>query len=219
MDVQMPEMDGYEATAAILAAEQGTTRRTPIIAMTALAMKGDRERCLAAGMDGYVAKPVDREQLFNAIVEAVESSSSSAAANRQIAMSERGDESGSKATPDILDLEAAQVRIPGGMKAVKRMARLLLDECPKMLREIHEALLTGDAVRLQRGAHTLKGSADVFAAQQVVAAAERLEIMGREDELGDGVKGALGELEVEVRRLLDAISSQTSDSTTVRKIT
>src|SRR5439155_13753832 len=70
MDVQMPEMDGFEATVAIRAAERATGRHLPIVAMTAWAMKGDRERCLAAGMDGYVAKPIDATELYATLEQA-----------------------------------------------------------------------------------------------------------------------------------------------------
>jgi two-component system, sensor histidine kinase and response regulator len=71
MDVQMPEMDGFAATAAIRAAEAGGERRLPILALTALAVVGDRERCLAAGMDGYLTKPIQGDRLLRAVADAL----------------------------------------------------------------------------------------------------------------------------------------------------
>ncbi len=76
MDVQMPEMDGYSAARAIRQGEEGTGRHLPIIAMTAQAMAGDSDRCLAAGMDGYVSKPIQRQLLFDTIREVLARASS-----------------------------------------------------------------------------------------------------------------------------------------------
>ena len=208
MDVQMPVLDGFEATAVIREREAHTGRHTPIIAMTANAMKGDRERCLAAGMDGYVAKPVEREELLNAIDKAVSVNQSSAGIQPKSG-SRAAESSIAQPTNGIIDLKAAHSRIPGGTEAVKRMAQLLIDECPKMIREIQDGLAAGDAVRFQRGAHTLKGSADVFGASQVVEVAKRLETMGREEQLGNGAEVALVELDAEVGRLIDALRAQT----------
>lgn len=105
---------------------------------------------------------------------------------------------------DVIDLAAAQERIPGGTEALNRMARLLLGECPKLMNDIREGLAEKDAKRLQRGAHTLKGSADVFAASRVVAVAKQLEAMGREAEF-QGAEAHLAELEHEVARLEEAL--------------
>jgi two-component system sensor histidine kinase/response regulator len=74
MDIQMPEMDGFEATAAIRKQEESTGQHLPIVAMTANAMQGDRERCLAAGMDGYIAKPIHAKDLMDAIENLCQSS-------------------------------------------------------------------------------------------------------------------------------------------------
>jgi CheY-like chemotaxis protein len=69
LDIQMPELDGFEVTAAVRAQEEGTGRRLPLVALTAHAMQGDRERCLAAGMDGYVTKPIQMEQLAKVMAD------------------------------------------------------------------------------------------------------------------------------------------------------
>ncbi|QDV41841.1 Signal transduction histidine-protein kinase BarA [Stieleria neptunia] len=204
MDVQMPEMDGLEATIAIRELEKPNERHTPIIAMTAAAMKGDREKCLQVGMDGYISKPIDPEQLTSTLKEIspAESDPESAAA-ADVVQSGPPPE-----TSDVIDLEFAQTRIPGGAQGVKEVAQLLIDECPKMIHEIREGLANQDANQVRRGAHTLKGSADWFAAKRVVATAKRLEHHAHDGDLVSA-SAVLPELEAEVRQLVDAVKELT----------
>ena len=89
MDVQMPNMDGLEAAAAIRALERGTTRHVPIVAMTARAMKGDQERCLAAGMDGYISKPIQPGRMMEAIAHATERTAAPAEATAEATAARR----------------------------------------------------------------------------------------------------------------------------------
>jgi CheY-like chemotaxis protein len=203
MDVQMPKMDGLEATLAIREYEKQEGRHTPIIAMTAAAMKGDREQCLRVGMDGYVSKPIDPEQLFNTLDKFAPSSP-----GRTTDVVSVGSDVG---TTNVLDLESAQARIPGGFEAVKQVAQLLLDECPKILADIREGLASTNATQVQRGAHTLKSSADVFAARGVVAAARRLEEIGRDGDL-TSARDAFADLETEVTHLMDAVHAVTNSA-------
>jgi two-component system sensor histidine kinase/response regulator len=200
MDVHMPEMDGYDATAAIRRQEQMSGRHTPIIALTANAMQGDRDRCLEAGMDGYLAKPITRQQLCQALAQhvtvgAFEPTASNAPVERDAALLDAS---------DVFDLDAAQKRIVGGMENVKALAGVLTEECATLLAQMHAGLASGDARLVERAAHTLKGSADLFSAQRVVSAAWRLETLAREHNLRDAAQ-ALPELESEVARLLDAL--------------
>ena len=172
MDVQMPDMDGLEATAAIRAHEQISGGHVPIIAMTAHAMKGDRERCLAAGMDGYVAKPLQARELF----EVVESFFF-----RQVSPDLEGGTSRSEESP--FDLSDALRHVNGDKDLLKELLQLFAVECPQLLTEIRNAINHSDAVLLRRAAHTLKGSISNFGAPAVVAAAQRLENLGRDGNL------------------------------------
>ena len=108
--------------------------------------------------------------------------------------------------PDLLDLDAARQRLPGGSELLKETLQIMLEECPKLLQEIRESLESQDPQRLRRAAHTLKGSADVFAAKPVVAAAQQMEIMAKQGDL-DNAKAVLDKLEAEVERLCVAIGS------------
>jgi signal transduction histidine kinase/DNA-binding response OmpR family regulator/HPt (histidine-containing phosphotransfer) domain-containing protein len=192
MDVQLPTLDGYQATRAIRNSKS-PHKRTPIIAMTANAMKGDRERCLQAGMDGYVAKPIDREKL-RAAVESVPATvlpQPEAQHPQPVATAPGlGHGGGETSTPaagkwdvaqeaGMIDWEAALQRIPGEIDVARDLAAMLRTEAPRLLNETATALQAGDWVRLRRAAHTLKGSASIFAAQAVVDLAGQLESMAK----------------------------------------
>ena len=191
MDVQMPEMDGLEATAAIRRAEAQTGGHVPIIAMTAHAMKGDRDRFLAAGMDGYVAKPVRPHELY----AAVEGGGPDA-------------EDGLIAPADVsFEWDAALERVGGDEAMLRDLAEMFFAECPKLIQQIHEHIAGADGPELRRAAHTLKGSAHVFGAEEVAEAAHRLEEIGREEAFADAEE-ALALLEDEVARLLPALRTK-----------
>lgn len=111
-------------------------------------------------------------------------------------------------TDGVFSWEEAEKRIPGGMEMVKEMAQMLLTECPKLLEQIRNGLAAGDVKQVKIGAHTLKGSADVFAAKRVVEAAKKLEMMGRNEDLTGGDE-ALAALEKEVETLTLAIQAET----------
>ena len=174
MDVQMPEMDGLEATAAIRRAEAQSGGHIPIVAMTAHAMKGDRDRFLAAGMDGYVAKPVRPHELY----AAVEGGGSNAEAELS-------------APVDVpFEWDAALENVGGDEAMLRDLVEMFFAECPKLMERIREHIADADGAELRRAAHTLKGSAHVFGAAEAAEAAHRLEEIGREEAFADAGGGA-----------------------------
>jgi PAS domain S-box-containing protein len=144
MDVQMPEMDGYEATAAIRREEKKTGGHIPIIAMTAYAMKGDRERCLAVGMDRYISKPVRAKELFENIegtqTMPVESADPTPA---------------SPLGEGIVDEAEALSRVGHDRQLLGELAGVFLNESPRLLDTIRAAIAKGDAPKLRIAAHSL----------------------------------------------------------------
>jgi signal transduction histidine kinase/CheY-like chemotaxis protein/HPt (histidine-containing phosphotransfer) domain-containing protein len=196
MDVQMPVMGGFEATRLIRNREAGSGRRTPIIAVTARAMKGDREACLEAGMDGFVPKPIQSARLLEALELLAPGSPSETL--QQIAPVSQADEAGPRsvavAQPSADLDEAALLVVVGGNRALAgELAVLFLDDIEPRMNEINIAVTERDAVRLRAGAHALRGSAATMTAQSVAAAAGELETMGHSGLL-DGVQRALEEL-------------------------
>jgi len=188
MDVQMPTMDGFEATGRIRQKEQLSGGHIPIIAMTAHAMKGDRERCLAAGMDGYIPKPIRAKDLYKA-VETI------TAAIRE------AHGGGSEA----LDRDYLLAQSGGSAETLKEIVELFAVECPKLMAQIRSAITSGNASDLQRAAHTLKGSIQFFGAKRSAAAAFQLETMGRERTLSEAEEAWL-ELETEIERLMPLLT-------------
>jgi CheY-like chemotaxis protein len=197
LDVQMPEMDGLEVARRIRAAEAGTGRRLPLIALTAHAMKGDRERCLAAGMDHYLSKPIAAAELYR-LLAAVGSADTSA-----------GKDAGGT-SPVVLDRDAALSHVGGDEALLAQLAGICVAEVPGWLRQAHAALAAGDAPELQRVAHTVKGAVGTFGAAEAVAAALRLESLARAADLEAG-PAALADLEHALERLGPSLRSLAKD--------
>ncbi len=168
MDLQMPEMDGIEATAAIRAREQASGGRVRIVAMTARAMAGDRERCLAAGMDGYLAKPIDRARLLAVVEDGA-----------------AGDPAGAAppAAAAAFDRALLLARLGGDEALLALVVRLFLEDCPGRLAAIRQALDARDAAALEASAHALKGAAANLSAGRLIAAAATLERTAHERRL------------------------------------
>jgi len=165
MDVDMPEMNGYEATQRIRALEQAGTTRTPIIAMTAHAMEGARDTCLSHGMDGYVSKPIDMAALQQELSALV----------ADLPLPEHA-----LATPLDSSLHAANIAllrqtVDGDKALFDELVGLYLADAPTHLKRIQNACQQGDADTLRRNAHALKGMISIFDAQQAMALAQQLE--------------------------------------------
>jgi signal transduction histidine kinase/CheY-like chemotaxis protein/HPt (histidine-containing phosphotransfer) domain-containing protein len=188
MDVQMPEMGGFEATAAIRALEtERQATRLPIVAMTAHAMKGDRERCLEAGMDEYLTKPLDSRQLC-ALVEQMAGGAQAGEPHRELA---------------TLSLRVL-ARVGGDHELLAEISRLFVDDAPRHLQSIREALDSRNGEWLRRAAHGLKGAAANFEADGVVSAARTLEEIGRTGDF-DAHEAAWHALRSETDRLISML--------------
>ena len=188
VDVQMPEMDGLQMTATVRNQEKSSGAHLPIIAMTAYAMKGDRERCLDAGMDNYVAKPINSRQLFE-LIDGVRTVELKPAQGGDVGINQ-----------EILDESALLARFEGEAELLRDVVNLYLDDCPKLLDGIRGALERGDAHGLERAAHKLKGTVANFSARASYDAALRLEVMGRDGNL-EQAREALGQLESALEQL------------------
>jgi CheY-like chemotaxis protein len=181
MDLQMPVMGGLEATKAIREREREMSRdRLRIVAMTAHAMQGDRERCLAAGMDGYLSKPTESRTLFAEV---------------------EGDANNSPTPP--IDENDLVSRLHGDKELAAEIVRLFSEECPGLLESIRTALDQRDPSAVRRAAHTLKGAASTAAAVGITEAASLLEVLAAESDF-DALEGAWLRVTTEVSALQSA---------------
>ena len=178
MDVQMPVLDGFAATEAIRQLEAESGRRTPVVAMTAHAMKGDRERCLEAGMDDYVAKPFRPQDLF-ATVEKVASARPSGRGSVASSTAAVESESTTALAPSAFDYDRALENVGGGQALLAEMIDLFELECPRQMAAIESAYAAQDTELLMRSAHTMKSTVGLFAADTASRSAKAIESMAR----------------------------------------
>jgi len=198
----MPEMDGFEATAVIRATEANSgLRRTPIVAMTAHAMKGDRERCIANGMDDYVSKPIQKADM-NRVLRWV---SENQPATLEVVAE----------APDsiICERNEAVERLGGDTELFAELVTLFMNDAPIQLASAEVALRNGDSHGLKRVGHTLKGSASYLGGTTVVNAARHLERVG-EAEDWNAAPIAYENLAREISRLTTVLASSPTESPT-----
>jgi two-component system, sensor histidine kinase and response regulator len=205
MDVQMPVMDGFEAIRSIRAAEKTTGAHIPIVALTAHAMKGDREKCLAVGADDYVSKPIRTADLLAAMDRArtlkVETAPKTGSPPQSLPPASTID-----SAPRVFDIKDALDRVEGDRDLLEEIVRIFTSECSSNMDAIRRALSAGDAPLLERLAHTIKGASANLSAFAVSAVAFKLEKLAASGSLTDAGEW-VDKLQHEIRRLLPELAS------------
>ena len=204
MDILMPEMDGFEATAEIRNPMSAVRNHDiPIIAMTAYAMKGDRKKCLEAGMNDYISKPVRPQELLSKIdIWTGKGKEDYSPASDQDQAQEDSSRKTDKASP--VDIEKAIEQVMGDKDFLKELLQLFVKNLPEQIEELKTALAGGDAQELSRIAHTLKGSSANLRVNGINDVALRLEQIGKKGNLAEA-RPVLAELVDEFIRLKEYI--------------
>ena len=206
MDVQMPVMDGLAATRAIRESEARNPgrRRLPIMALTAYAMRGDRERCLAAGMDDYLTKPVKPEELSAALSRLL---GEGQAADPTVGPQRRDDAPvlRSAAAPEAgFDFTAALNYVGGDRELLDELLGIFVEDAPVRMEAMRKTIAAGEPAELTREAHTIKGSLKAIGATTAAGLAQGIEAFARDGNISEAAKlGAA--LEREIDRLLQSL--------------
>jgi CheY-like chemotaxis protein/HPt (histidine-containing phosphotransfer) domain-containing protein len=181
MDIQMTEMDGLTATRKIRESERETQLHVPIIAMTAHAMKGDRERCIEAGMDGYVSKPISSKEVAEAIAGIPQLQGEGTPV---ISLEVRPADATLPTAPRIAwNMGETLERLGGDETLFHEVIEIFLDDVPKHMASLGRAITAGDAGAVEGAAHTLKGELGYLGISEVSQKARELEELGRNSDL------------------------------------
>jgi PAS domain S-box-containing protein len=195
MDVRLPDVSGIDVTVALRNEEKTTGAHIPIIALTAHALREDRERCLLAGMDAYVSKPVRVEELLGAIERVA----------TRFGIEPRPDPLDEASAP-VVDVDALRAGVRGNDKLLRELISLFKEDSYTMLADMKEAIEEGDAARLASSAHAFVGSLGNFAARRAFARARELERKARESDWS-GMEAVFAALAEETERLEDALAT------------
>ncbi len=225
MDVQMPVQDGLDATAEIRRREQAeNNRRIPIVAVTAHAMKGDREKCLKAGMDEYLSKPIRAAELYATIERVIQRFDSRDVASANLSAVDRpynGPQepinvnqttavNSASSDGDVeIDWNDALAAVNGNEALLRELTGLFKDEGPRLLQEVVLAVQSADCAGVKLAAHTLKGSARYFGRNPVCELAAQIEKFASDDQL-DATAQPLAELQARLPQLLLALDARYS---------
>ena len=208
MDVQMPEMDGYEATRHIRDPRSSVlNHHVPIIAMTANAMQGDREKCLKAGMNDYVSKPVMPQALAEALDKWLPRDTPSTM-KLTTGTSEVRVPPGATEAP-VFDTRGMMARMMGDEVLARKIMEGFLEDIPKQIETLKTYLKAGDTTRTERQSHTIKGAAANMGGEAMRAAAHEMEKMARAGDL-EAVVARLPGLEAQFARLKEAMDNSMS---------
>jgi signal transduction histidine kinase/CheY-like chemotaxis protein/HPt (histidine-containing phosphotransfer) domain-containing protein len=200
MDIQMPEMDGISATRRIRHEERTTQRHIPIIAMTAHAMKGDREVCLEAGMDEYVSKPINSKRIEETMARIVTGWNAS---EPEDATTERQDNTARK-MQHRWDPQQTLEKLGGDESLLLEVMKIFLEEYPKNVAKIRQGIATGDAGMVEKAAHSLKGELGYIGGPELLQRTRNLEEMGSKHNLKQAAE-VFALLEVELHILVESV--------------